>query len=224
MQAASTQESNAPALLPVPPSLEVLRSRIQQITASLQTLHMRIAQSDPHALPPWPQVQSALTVLLTQLSSALQTLHASRAGQDAIRAISVFPGRTFPVAQQEGLLQTLLRTKPLPSAEAYVQLAQEHGISIQAEHKITQPQLVSFAREGEDVPDYLKDEAIPADAWFTLQRAKRSWTGFYTQKEQDEDFEIDVDDLDDIRKERRLEQEKCDAGMKAMLSFMRRGG
>jgi mediator of RNA polymerase II transcription subunit 8 len=221
--AAPTENASEHIKLPLPASLEVLRSRIQQITASLQTLHMRISQSPPHALPPWPQVQSALTVLLTQLSSALQTLHASKAGQDAIRAVSVFPGQTFPVVQQEGLLQTLLRTKPLPNAEAYVQLAQKQGAAILADRGQAQIEAVTFRREGEDVPDYLKEEPVSADVWFSQQRTKRSWAGYYTQQEQDEDFEIDADDLDDVRKERRAEQDRCAAGMRQMLIYMRRG-
>ncbi|CCG83960.1 protein of unknown function [Taphrina deformans PYCC 5710] len=203
---------NYEASLPAPQSLEQARVKLQQLTTSLQALQYRIQSGTP--LPPWSQIQSGLSVILTQLASLTETLARS---EDEIRAIVVFPNATFPVTTHEGLLTTLMRTKPLPESEDWIQ-----QVKVEGEGLVAVPDFKWSMNENEDEEDIPGDEYNITE-WLNIQKSKRQWTGFYTKQEMDDAFEIDRDDLDDIRKSRQEESDQSMLAMKAMMRFARSG-
>lgn len=206
----------------VPPqSLEQVRGKLQQLTTSLQALQHRIQSGSP--LPPWSQITSSLVVILTQLSSLTETLARS---EDEVRAIAVFPNAQFPIHSHEGLLTTLMRTKPLPESETWIGQVQESGQGLKEVPDFKWPMLrVGEEEEGKHEEE---EEIIPGDEydiaeWLNVQREKRQWTGFYTKREIDDAFEIERDDLDDIRRSRQERAQAAMMSMKAMLRYARSG-
>lgn len=111
-------------------------------------------------------------------------------------SVVTVPDQTFPTTN-ESLLTTLYRTKPLPETET------EHASMRLLGTGLTQ-------------------RTIDVD-WFVEQRGMRQFTGFYTQREIDRDFEITRDDLDDTRVARQREREEASTAMREMIRFTRRG-
>lgn len=207
-----------------PQSLEQIRSKLQQLTTSLQALQHRLLTTSGGApLPPWPQIQSSLTVVLSQIGSLTETLAKNA---DDLQTLATHPNPMFPIATHEGLLTTLLRTKPLPESESWTTQAQEFGATLTPIQALTFP--VAAAAE-EEVTTTIDDgemqlsDALSVTEWLTAQKTKRQWTGYYTKAEINDAFEIEKDDLDDIRKARLLESEKDFGALKAMIKFARCG-
>lgn len=211
--------------LPPPQSLEQVRSKLQQLTTTLQSLHQKLllTQPQPHLpLPPWSSVQSSLSVIFSQLASLSDSLQRHA---EEILWTTVYPNKSFPVVTNEGLLTTLFRTKPLPESDKWNQQAQHDGVELSETEDLTfteSPAMDNHAAMIED--DEERDiEVLRASEWVTVQRSRRQWTGFYTAQEVEDAFEIDKDDLEDIRRRRQEEAEKGLVAMKAMLRFSRSG-
>lgn len=96
-------------------SLESLRLRLTQLTHSLAKLSDAMQQSQ--SLPHWSSLQNQFNVILSQLTSLSRTLDSN---YDLLRGTNVFPTVEFPTTQQEGLLTTLLRKKPLPEVSEWI--------------------------------------------------------------------------------------------------------
>lgn len=202
--------------LPLSQSVETVRSRLQQLTTSLQALQHRVLYTNP--LPAWTHIQSSLSVILSQLGGLVDTL---QRGENELRRIVTVPSHTFPIREHESLLTTLYRTKPLPETEAWQEQNMENGRILPAEVDIRP--LVFKTMEEDEMEDEEEEEEYSAAEWFQARRNRRQWTGFYTRKEMDQDFEIDRDDLDDIRKYRQTEAQQGLLAMKAMLRYARSG-
>lgn len=200
----------------VPQSLEQIRSKLQQLTTSLQALQHRLLTGAP--LPPWAQVQSSLTVVLSQIGSLTDTVAKNA---DDLRAMSVFPNPTFPISTHEGLLTTLLRTKPLPDSEEWLSKAQIFGENLKPIPMMTFPVIEDKVDQDED--DMQLSDEFTVSEWLNAQKGMRQWTGYYTRTEINDAFEIDKDDLEDIRKTRQAEAESDMLALKTMMKFARSG-
>lgn len=193
----------------LPQSLEQVRQKLQQLTTSLQSLHYRIGTT-PDELPPLQTIASSLKVIFTQLASLTETVRTAGDG-----AVVVHPRATFPIATHEPLLTTLIRTRGLPETERREEMALADG------QLATEPSagaVLTLAAEGEANLDL-----YTASEWVAAQRERRLWTGYYTKRETEAAFEIDRDDVDDIRRARQQDQERARAEMGLMLRFARRG-
>ena len=182
----------------LPQSVELIRTKLQQLTTSLVSLQGRVVSGDP--LPPWPAILSSLNVSLTQLNGLVDVLARHEA---QLSRVLIVPGVTFP-SNQEGLLTTLLRTKLLPESEEW-------------QSTIRTSELI------EPITFLDDDEEQSASDWIAQQRQKRQWVGYYSRAEIDADFEIDREDIDDLRTSRRQAILGARDDLRAMLKFARSG-
>lgn len=65
-------------------------------------------------------IQNQLQVLITQFHSLAAQLDAN---SELLKDTNVYPLPAFPTSQQEGLLTTLLRKKPLPEVDEWIESA-----------------------------------------------------------------------------------------------------
>ncbi|CCJ29994.1 unnamed protein product [Pneumocystis jirovecii] len=144
-------------------------------------------------LPSWPVLISNLNILLSK--------------SNILKETRVFPSSSFPVRQQEGLLTTLLRKKVIPEVEEWEAEGRLLGVNVEED--------TSFY-------EWVKYVVIQ-------EREKRNWEGYYTREQelvaiQNEHKGLNQEDiLQEIRKNRKLEQTDEKARMNAILSFMRTG-
>ncbi|KTW30490.1 uncharacterized protein T551_01773 [Pneumocystis jirovecii RU7] len=181
--------------------LESLRNRALQLLHSLTHFLNIIDHSDP--LPSWPVLISNLNILLSSVNSISLLLQES----NILKETRVFPSSSFPVRQQEGLLTTLLRKKVIPEVEEWETEGRLLGVNVEED--------TSFY-------EWVKYVVIQ-------EREKRNWEGYYTREQelvaiQNEHKGLNQEDiLQEIRKNRKLEQTDEKARMNAILSFMRTG-
>lgn len=95
--------------------LEKVRLRLAQVAHSLVKLYDQMVNEQK--LPAWSSLQNQLNVILTQLSSLTSTIDLNH---KALQSINVYPTTDFPAVEQEGLLTTLLRKKPLPEVSEWI--------------------------------------------------------------------------------------------------------
>lgn len=107
-------------------ALESLRNRLNQVHISLRKLSEQINYAnrfqEKSKLPTYGQFQNQFHILLTQLHSITNIIENN---QEALRNSNAFPLPSFPTTQHEGLLTTLLRKKPLPEVETWIDEAIE---------------------------------------------------------------------------------------------------
>ncbi|KAL7667204.1 Mediator of RNA polymerase II transcription subunit 8 [[Candida] zeylanoides] len=112
--------------IPLEP-LETIRSRLNQVHLSLRKLFDQINHHNRHPtkvrFPNYATLQSQLQILLTQLHTLTTNLDGYA---EQLRAANVYPLPTFPATQQENLLTTLLRKKPLPEIDEWIESALAH--------------------------------------------------------------------------------------------------
>ncbi|OBA24558.1 hypothetical protein METBIDRAFT_135267 [Metschnikowia bicuspidata var. bicuspidata NRRL YB-4993] len=101
-------------------SLELIRNRLHQVYQSLRKLADQInyTNRNPKArLPSYLNLHGQFQVLITQLHSiASQLDHNS----EVLGSTNAYPLPNFPTTQYEGLVTTLLRKKPLPAVDEWV--------------------------------------------------------------------------------------------------------
>ncbi|KXS93615.1 hypothetical protein AC578_5914 [Pseudocercospora eumusae] len=107
-------------------AIDQLRSRLAHLSSSIAHLKGQLESNDP--LPSWPTLQAASTALGSQMGELAQTLNAQR---QLFTSLHPYPLPSFPGNTQEGLLQQLLRKKPEPRAEEWI----EETLKIDAEGK-----------------------------------------------------------------------------------------
>ncbi|CZT23195.1 uncharacterized protein RCC_08905 [Ramularia collo-cygni] len=96
-------------------ALEQLRTRLQQLSASIHLFRHELEASQP--LPPWPACQTASSNLAGTLQNTAQVLASNRSLFSSAHA---YPNASFPGLTQEALLQQLLRKKMDPKAEDWM--------------------------------------------------------------------------------------------------------
>lgn len=104
-------------------SLELIRNRLDQILQSLRKLADQINYSNrnPKAKLPSPlTLHGQFQNLITQLHSIALHLELK---SDILQTTNAFPLPAFPTTQQEGLVTTLLRKKPLPEVDEWIDSA-----------------------------------------------------------------------------------------------------
>ncbi|CDK25160.1 unnamed protein product [Kuraishia capsulata CBS 1993] len=146
-------------------SLESLRLRLTQLTHSLAKLSDAMQQSQ--SLPHWSSLQNQFNVILSQLTSLSRTLDSN---YEVLRGTNVFPTVDFPTTQQEGLLTTLLRKKPLPDVSDWIN--------------------DSYSRS--EASDVRKDDEFSSWCIGVSEEAMKGYTfeGYLTQKEIDDGVEL----------------------------------
>lgn len=104
-------------------ALELIRNRLNQVFQSLRKLSEQISHStrNPKAkLLSYLSLLSQFQVLITQLQTIAAQLDAN---EDILRNTNAYPIPTFPTTQHEGLVTTLLRKKPLPDVDEWIDAA-----------------------------------------------------------------------------------------------------
>lgn len=105
-------------------SLESIRNRLNQIHLSLRKLSDQINHHNRHPnqvkLPSYSHIQNQFQVLITQLQSVASNLDNN---ENVLKNTNVYPLPSFPAAQHEGLVTTLLRKKPLPEVDEWIDKA-----------------------------------------------------------------------------------------------------
>ncbi|GEQ66447.1 hypothetical protein JCM33374_g110 [Metschnikowia sp. JCM 33374] len=101
-------------------SLELIRNRLHQVYQSLRKLADQInyTNRNPKAkLPSYSNLHGQFQVLITQLHSIASQLDNN---SDVLASTNAYPLPNFPTTQHEGLVTTLLRKKPLPAVDEWV--------------------------------------------------------------------------------------------------------
>ncbi|RKP30848.1 hypothetical protein METBISCDRAFT_27106 [Metschnikowia bicuspidata] len=104
-------------------SLELLRNRLHQVHQSLRKLADQIGYFNrkPAAkLPSYLALHGQFQVLITQLHSTASHL---KLHGNVLRSTNAYPLPAFPSTQHESLVTTLLRKKPLPEVDEWVEQA-----------------------------------------------------------------------------------------------------
>lgn len=102
-------------------TLETIRNRLNQVHLSLRKLFDQLNHHNRHPTkvryPSYQSLQSQFQILLTQLHTLTSILDSN---DEQLKSTNVYPLPTFPAAQQENLLTTLLRKKPLPEIDEWI--------------------------------------------------------------------------------------------------------
>ncbi|KAK6199334.1 mediator complex, subunit Med8 [Scheffersomyces amazonensis] len=105
-------------------SLEAIRNRLNQVHLSLRKLAEQVNSHNRHPnkvkLPSYAHFQSQFQVLITQLHSIATNISSN---DELLMNTNVYPTSLFPTTQHEGLLTTLLRKKPLPEVDEWIESA-----------------------------------------------------------------------------------------------------
>lgn len=112
-------------------SLELLRNKLNQVYQSLRKLADQINYANRHPkgkLPSFPTLHGQFQVLITQLHTIAFQLDTN---ESVLRSSSVYPLPNFPTTQHEGLITTLLRKKPLPDVDEWINAALNENQSFQ---------------------------------------------------------------------------------------------
>lgn len=95
-------------------ALEYLRVKLVQLTRSLTILYTIVHKPN---LPSWPSLHSQFNIVLKQLVSLSETLSQYR---DMLVRSVAYPLPTYPVISQDNTLKALLRKKPTPEVEDWM--------------------------------------------------------------------------------------------------------
>lgn len=105
-------------------SLELIRNRLSQVHQSLRKLadQINLHNRNPAKvrLPSYSNLQSQFQVLITQLQTIAARLDSN---DETLKTTNVYPLPAFPTTQHEGLVTTLLRKKPLPEVDEWIDAA-----------------------------------------------------------------------------------------------------
>ncbi|KAG7192298.1 mediator of RNA polymerase II transcription subunit 8 [Scheffersomyces spartinae] len=103
-------------------TLENIRNRLNQVHLTLRKLldSVNIYNKLPNKGRQYMVIQNQLQVLITQFHSLAAQLDSN---SELLRDTNVYPLPAFPTSQQEGLLTTLLRKKPLPEVDEWIESA-----------------------------------------------------------------------------------------------------
>ncbi|OVF10014.1 putative mediator of RNA polymerase II transcription subunit [Clavispora lusitaniae] len=116
------KQQTPPSQVPVD-SLELIRNRLSQVHQSLRKLADQINHTNRNPrsrLPGYSNLQSQFHVLITQLHTIASQLDTN---DEILRASTAYPLPSFPTTQHEGLVTTLLRKKPLPEVDEWIESA-----------------------------------------------------------------------------------------------------
>lgn len=124
-------------------ALEALRNKLNQVHLSLRKLADQIDYHNrfpgKSKLPTYGQFQNQFHVLITQLHSITSILENDH---DLLNNTNAYPLPSFPTSQNEGLVTTLLRKKPLPEVDNWIEEALERSktlnINSQADDEFAQ--------------------------------------------------------------------------------------
>lgn len=110
---------------PIPlDSLESIRNKLNQVHLSLRKLADQIGYQNrfpgKSKLPNYGQFQNQFQILITQLHSITSVLENN---EDILKNSNAYPLPSFPTTHQEGLLTTLLRKKPIPEVDDWIEEA-----------------------------------------------------------------------------------------------------
>lgn len=111
-------------------ALELIRNRMNLVYHSLRKLREQInyaARTPKGKLPSYLNLHGQFQVLLTQLHSIASQLDAN---DSVLRLTNAYPLPNFPTTQQEALVTTLLRKKPLPDVDEWTAEAEAAGRSL----------------------------------------------------------------------------------------------
>lgn len=102
-------------------ALELVRNRLSQVLQSLRKLadQINLHNHNPTKvkLPSYSNLQSQFRVLITQLQTIAARLDSN---DEILKSTNVYPLPSFPTTQHEGLVTTLLRKKPLPEVDEWI--------------------------------------------------------------------------------------------------------
>ncbi|KAM3125259.1 hypothetical protein CJJ07_002593 [Candidozyma auris] len=105
-------------------ALEPIRNRLSQVHQSLRKLadQINLHNRNPAKvkLPSYSNLQSQFQVLITQLQTIAARLDTN---DEILKSTNVYPVPSFPTTQHEGLVTTLLRKKPLPEVDEWIDAA-----------------------------------------------------------------------------------------------------
>lgn len=104
-------------------SLELIRNRLNQVYLLLRKMadQLHHLNRNPRAkMPGFSSLSSQLQTLVTQLQTIAAQLDANA---DILRLSNAFPLPEFSTTQHEGLVTTLLRKKPLPEVDEWIDAA-----------------------------------------------------------------------------------------------------
>lgn len=140
-------------------SLESIRNRLNQVHLSLRKLSDQINHHNRHPnkvkLPNYAQFQNQFQVLLTQLHTITSDLENN---DELLKNTNVYPLPSFPTTQQEGLITTLLRKKPLPEVDEWIESAidkrKNEYVNVQKDDEFAQWCLTKIEELREDFQFY----------------------------------------------------------------------
>lgn len=123
LQSPDAMMAPIPNQIPVD-ALELIRNRLNQVYQSLRKLadHINYHNRNPSKakLPSYLNLQSQFQVLITQLQTIASQLDAN---SELLKSTNAYPLPSFPTTQHEGLVTTLLRKKPLPEVDEWIDAA-----------------------------------------------------------------------------------------------------
>lgn len=123
--------------------LEVIRNRLNQVHLSLRKLLDQVQSHNRRTgsskMPSYGQFQNQFQVILTQMHTIMTNLDSH---DELLGNLNAYPLPNFPTSAHEGLITTLLRKKPLPEVDEWIDGAikksQEKNLSLQKEDEFAQ--------------------------------------------------------------------------------------
>ncbi|EPX72382.1 mediator complex subunit Med8 [Schizosaccharomyces octosporus yFS286] len=185
-------------------SLEGIRQRTTQIVHSLS--HFLAILHQTEQLAPWPTIHKNFNILLSQIHSLSNTLAIHF---QSLRTTNIFPSEEFPVREQEPLLTTLLRTRPLPVVEEWE--------SATLEEYENDPSLKSKSQKKPLPQDVLWEEARDL---LMQERERYNWTGYVTRQEE---LRGEIINQKELEEERAFEEQNAQQTLTKILGFMKSG-
>lgn len=171
MQAATPEKEQNVDFLGVPiEALESLRLRLTQLTHSLNKLQTEMKSAQ---MSNWVSIQSQVNIIFTQLASLSATLSTY---SETLSKTVVYPLPEFPTTEQESLLTTLLRKKPLPEVTDWIEESKQKSTDI-------------LLKDDEALTQWALSSTVD-------QRKDYEFKGFHTKKEleagdtEDNDFNV----------------------------------
>ncbi|ODQ57591.1 hypothetical protein WICANDRAFT_107083 [Wickerhamomyces anomalus NRRL Y-366-8] len=171
MQAATSEKEQNVDFSGVPiEALESLRLRLTQLTHSLNKLQTEMKSAQ---MSNWVSIQSQVNIIFTQLASLSATLSTY---SETLSKTVVYPLPEFPTTEQESLLTTLLRKKPLPEVTDWIEESKQKSTDI-------------LLKDDEALTQWALSSTVD-------QRKGYEFKGFHTKKEleagdtEDNDFNV----------------------------------
>lgn len=135
--------------------LEVIRSRLNQVHLSLRKLLDQVQSQNRRTgsskMPTYGQFQNQFQVILTQMHTIMTNLDSH---DELLGNLNAYPLPNFPTSMHEGLITTLLRKKPLPEVDEWI----EGAIRKSQEKKLSLRKEDDFAQWCSVVVEELRDE------------------------------------------------------------------